>query len=94
MQNPYAQWMYAWEDRLCSVSTNRVVRPFDWGLDWLPRAGLPPIGHGSNGAAGTDGGQAGARQPVEAPVEGTHDADRAGMDATLPGVKEGTDYHE
>ena len=38
--------------------------------------------------------QAGARQPVEAPVEGTHDADRAGVDATLPGVKERTDYHE
>ena len=31
----------------------RVVRPFDWGLDWLPRAGLPALGHGpaGNGAA-------------------------------------------
>ncbi len=28
----------AWERRLASVDTNRVIRPFDWGLDWL---GLP-----------------------------------------------------
>lgn len=24
-----------WEHRLASVDTNRVVRPFEWGLDWL-----------------------------------------------------------
>jgi dienelactone hydrolase len=27
---------HAWEHRLASITTNRVVRPFDWGLDWLP----------------------------------------------------------
>ncbi len=26
--------MYDWEGRLCSAATDRVVRPFDWGLDW------------------------------------------------------------
>ncbi|MEO7191301.1 MAG: abhydrolase domain-containing 18 [Vicinamibacterales bacterium] len=30
-----------WERRLASVDTDRVVRPFDWGLDWL---GLQPAG--------------------------------------------------
>jgi hypothetical protein len=25
-----------WERRLASVSKDRVVRPFEWGLDWLP----------------------------------------------------------
>ncbi len=25
----------AWERRLASVDTDRVVRPFEWGLDWL-----------------------------------------------------------
>jgi hypothetical protein len=25
----------AWEQQLASVDTDRVVRPFDWGLDWL-----------------------------------------------------------
>jgi len=24
-----------WERRLASVDTNRVVRPFEWGLDWI-----------------------------------------------------------
>jgi pimeloyl-ACP methyl ester carboxylesterase len=35
MENLYARWMYDWEDRLCSVSTNRIVRPFEWGLEWV-----------------------------------------------------------
>ena len=26
--------MHAWEDRLCSRATDRVVRPFEWGLEW------------------------------------------------------------
>jgi dienelactone hydrolase len=37
---------HAWERRLASVTTDRVVRPFDWGLDWIPpngrRPGTPP----------------------------------------------------
>ena len=34
MPSPYARWMFNWEDRLCSAATNRVVRPFEWGLEW------------------------------------------------------------
>src|SRR5215467_5418541 len=30
----------AWERRLAAATTDRVVRPFDWGLDWIP-----PNGH-------------------------------------------------
>jgi hypothetical protein len=30
---------HAWERRIASVSTDRVVRPFEWGLDWIPRNG-------------------------------------------------------
>jgi dienelactone hydrolase len=29
---------HAWERRLASASTDRVVRPFDWGLDWIDGA--------------------------------------------------------
>lgn len=29
----------AWERRLASVDTNRVIRPFEWGTEWLE---LPP----------------------------------------------------
>jgi hypothetical protein len=34
-----------WEHRLASVSKDRIERPFDWGLDWLPEdaaAGASP----------------------------------------------------
>jgi len=30
-----ARFFHAWERRLSSVDTNRVVRPFEWGLDWI-----------------------------------------------------------
>ncbi len=29
-------FFHAWERRLAAVSTDRVVRPFEWGLDWIP----------------------------------------------------------
>src|SRR5215468_4206372 len=28
---------HTWERRLASVSKDRVVRPFEWGLDWIAR---------------------------------------------------------
>jgi dienelactone hydrolase len=33
-----ARYFERWERQLASVDTNRLVRPFEWGLDWL---GLP-----------------------------------------------------
>jgi hypothetical protein len=36
-----AKVFHRWEHRLASASTDRVVRPFDWGLDWLTDAHLP-----------------------------------------------------
>jgi hypothetical protein len=27
---------HAWERRLSDVTKDRVVRPFEWGLDWIP----------------------------------------------------------
>jgi len=39
-------FFHAWERRLASVTKDRVVRPFDWGLEWIPenghRPGAPP----------------------------------------------------
>jgi dienelactone hydrolase len=29
-------FFHAWERRLASVTKDRVVRPFEWGLDWIP----------------------------------------------------------
>ncbi len=30
----YRRWVYAREEELCSRATDRVVRPFEWGLEW------------------------------------------------------------
>jgi pimeloyl-ACP methyl ester carboxylesterase len=37
MPGPYARWMDRWERKLATRDTNRVVRPFEWGTDWLHR---------------------------------------------------------
>ena len=34
MRRRYARWMEEWENRLCFATNNRVVRPFDWGVEW------------------------------------------------------------
>jgi hypothetical protein len=36
-----SRFFHAWERRLASETTNRVVRPFEWGLDWIPGNGQP-----------------------------------------------------
>jgi dienelactone hydrolase len=33
----YGRWMNQWEESLCFRATNRVVRPFDWGVEWASR---------------------------------------------------------
>jgi hypothetical protein len=38
----YTNWIGAWEHELAHRDTNRVVRPFEWGFDWL---GLRPEPH-------------------------------------------------
>ena len=31
----YARWMYRWETALTTRDENRIVRPVEWGFDWL-----------------------------------------------------------
>ena len=51
----YAKWMYAWETALTTLDTNRIVRPLEWGQDWLteflPWEGLHPVGEIESAAA-------------------------------------------
>ena len=47
----YARWIDRWERRLASVDTNRVVRPFEWGTDWLSRIPFPACPSEANGAS-------------------------------------------
>ncbi len=35
-------FFHSWERRLASVSSDRIVRPFEWGLDWLDAEGVSP----------------------------------------------------
>jgi hypothetical protein len=37
MPNLYEKWMYAWETRLTTRDTNRIVRPLEWGMEWAKR---------------------------------------------------------
>lgn len=50
MRRLYRRWMEDRENRLCFRTNNRVVRPFDWGLEWSEAwplvSGLRRNGHG------------------------------------------------
>jgi dienelactone hydrolase len=35
LKDLYARWMYRWETRLTTRDENRVVRPLEWGFEWL-----------------------------------------------------------
>jgi Alpha/beta hydrolase domain containing 18 len=48
---PYAYWMDRWERKLATRDTNRVVRPFEWGTDWLNSIGFPFCPTNANGNA-------------------------------------------
>ena len=43
MTGLYARWMDQWERKLATRDTNRVVRPFEWGTDWLNSLGFPAL---------------------------------------------------
>jgi hypothetical protein len=38
-------FFHAWERRLSDTTKDRVVRPFEWGLDWIPDNGHQPGAH-------------------------------------------------
>jgi hypothetical protein len=35
LKEKYARWMYEWETRLTTRDENRVVRPLEWGFEWV-----------------------------------------------------------
>jgi len=35
LKKSYARWMYNWETKLTTRDENRVVRPLEWGFEWL-----------------------------------------------------------
>lgn len=51
MTGLYARYMDRWERKLATRDTNRVVRPFEWGTDWLHSLGFPDCPADANGTA-------------------------------------------
>ncbi|HLK47593.1 MAG TPA: alpha/beta hydrolase family protein [Bryobacteraceae bacterium] len=49
MTRVYARWIDRWERHLASRDSNRVVRPFEWGTEWLARIGYPACPADANG---------------------------------------------
>jgi hypothetical protein len=47
----YARWIDRWECKLAARDTNRVVRPFEWGAEWLARVEFPCWPEAVNGDA-------------------------------------------
>src|SRR5512135_1003522 len=50
MRQRYQKWMQNWETRLTTRDTNRVVRPFEWGVEWArgwpgANGNCPDAGH-------------------------------------------------
>jgi len=45
----YARYMDQWERKLATRDTNRVVRPFEWGTDWLNSLDFPACPADANG---------------------------------------------
>ena len=61
-------FFHSWEHRLASATKNRIVRPFEWGLDWMPPEGLD--GWRAEESSGNE--QARVERYVEAVMRNTH----------------------
>ena len=48
-------FFHRWERRLADVSKDRIVRPFEWGLDWLPAGHRRPPRRAARARAGVRG---------------------------------------
>jgi len=64
MTAAYSRWIDRWERKLATRDTNRLVRPFEWGLNWLQDTGIPAPPVSANGDAHEHVGRF-ARQAVE-----------------------------
>jgi dienelactone hydrolase len=61
--------MYAWETALTTRDENRIVRPLEWGFDWLTGSGVGAEVLGSRDLGRTDTHVSGARHAAPAAVD-------------------------
>lgn len=43
LRRSYERWLDGWETDLATRSTDRVVRPFEWGMEWVGDLELPGL---------------------------------------------------
>lgn len=67
----YAKWMYSWETALTTRDTNRIVRPLEWGFDWLN--GFSPLAAAASSSGASAGMSAFNRAEFEHMVALNHD---------------------
>lgn len=77
MSGIYARWIDRWERKLATRDTNRVVRPFEWGLEWLGIASsngdsLGAVSRWVDEAVGDSGRFFSYRKPEQFRLEGSH----------------------
>lgn len=54
MKKLYSKYMFDWETRMTTRDTNRVVLPFEWGIDWTRDFPVPIAAQGPDLAAHAD----------------------------------------
>ena len=77
---------HTWDRRLAAAAENRTVRPFDWGVDWIPEVtpnGRPPVAELLDWADATTAASDGfyALPPIETSY--TLDGDRLTFDSAV-----------
>jgi len=50
----YAKWMFSWETSLTTRDTNRIIRPLEWGFDWLGSSAQSTSDSGSSAVSDLD----------------------------------------
>lgn len=51
MKKLYSKYMFDWETRMTTRDTNRIVLPFEWGIEWTRDFPIPIAKQGPDGAA-------------------------------------------
>src|SRR5260221_4436750 len=49
MKKFYSKYMFDWETRMTTRDTNRIVLPFDWGIEWTRDFPVPIAAQGPSG---------------------------------------------
>jgi hypothetical protein len=85
-----ARLFHDWERQLASVDTNRIVRPFEWGEDWLPSGAAAGATPDARVRAWVDGTLADTPAFFAAPPTDQYEFVPAAGEAARPGEEAGT----